>query len=166
MKNHLVIVLGTTLLLIGCATNTKNQYDGPGPFDKAADALAQFTDALVEADEFGKNILLIFGANWCSDSRATVKLFETNSIISSMINESFVMERIDVGPKKSGRNAEFVDRFHATIDQGIPVLVVLDGSGQLLNDTRRERLADDDHKHPERIVEFLRRYQPEGGGAP
>jgi protein disulfide-isomerase len=165
MKSQLALLFALSLLVAGCAT-AKKPYDGPGPFDKTADAPTQVTNALVEAGSFDKNVLLIFGANWCSDSRATVKLFETNSLISSIVSESYVIERIDVGPKQSGRNADLVERYHATIDQGIPVLVVLDDSGQLLNDTREERLADDDHKHPERIVEFLHRHEPKGGGTP
>ena len=70
------------------------------------------------------------------------------------------MTRIDVGPKGSGRNDELVARYHATIQKGIPVLVVLDGSGRLLNDTRQSRLRDSDHKHPERISDFLQKHAP------
>lgn len=158
MKVQFFLLLGIALLAMGCAS-TKEQYDGPGPFDKSADAKSQISNAIVEANEFDKNVLLVFGANWCSDSRSTIKLFETNAVISTILKESYVVERIDVGPKKSGRNQDLVEQYHATTKEGIPVLVVLDETGRLLNDTRKERLADEDHKHPELIVKFLEDYQ-------
>lgn len=164
MKNKWMLSVAVAFLAVGCATI--RPYDGPGPFDKSADAKSQVSHAIVEAHEFNKNVLLVFGANWCSDSRATVKLFETNSLISTLLKDSYVLERIDVGPKNSGRNADLVEQYHATIDQGIPVLVVLNDSGRPLNDTRRERLADEDHKHPERIVEFLERFSPTKDSSP
>ena len=86
---------------------------------------------------------------------------ETNAAIATILSESFAVEIIDVGPRHSGRNAEWVEQYHATVEEGIPVLVVLDHSGRLLNDTRVERLDDEDHKYPERIIEFLEKHSPQ-----
>ena len=70
------------------------------------------------------------------------------------------MTMVDVGPKKDWRNLDLVNRYHATIEQGIPVLVVLDETGNVLNDSREERLLDSDHQHPERVLGFLRKHAP------
>jgi thiol-disulfide isomerase/thioredoxin len=128
MKHRIFSLFTVACLVAGCATT--KQYDGPGPFDESADAGSQVTHAIVEANEFDKNVLLVFGANWCSDSRATINLFETNSTLSTLLSDSFVVERIDVGPRGSGRNAALVGQYHAATDEGIPVLVVLDKSGR------------------------------------
>ena len=158
MKNHSLAAGILLVVLTGCVHTSKQ--GASGPFNPGADARAQVTNAMVEAREFDKNVLLVFGANWCSDSRATLKLFETNPAIARVLDSSFVVEKIDVGPKGITLNPELVNQYHATVERGIPVLVVLDKSGRLLNDTRVERLADEDHKRPELILEFLEKYSP------
>lgn len=157
--NHRIFIWALApLIAAGCATS--NQYDGPGPFDKSADARSQVTSAIAEAHELDRNVLLVFGANWCSDSLATIQLFETDPAISKRLSTSFVVEKIDVGPNDESRNADLIEQYRAATFEGIPVLVVLSPSGELLNNTRQERLADDDHTHPELILQFLERYSP------
>ena len=158
MKSCSILLLALWVLITGCATAPP--YDGPGPFDKTADANAQLTRSLSNAQNSGKHVLLVYGANWCSDSTKTVALLQSHPDLSRILRESYVVTRIDVGPKGSGRNDGLVARYHATIKKGIPVLVVLDGSGRLLNDTRQSRLRDSDHKHPERIAGFLQKHAP------
>lgn len=148
------------LLVLITACSTAPPYDGPGAFDKTADAKAQVSRNLSSAQKSKKHILLIYGANWCSDSTKTVALLQSDPEISRIIRDSYLVTRIDVGPKGSGRNADLVAKYHATIHKGIPVLVVLDSSGSLLNDTRQTRLRDSDHKRPKRIADFLRKHAP------
>ena len=158
MKTHLSIPTLLWLLLASCSTTPP--YDGPGPFDKTAAAQDEIQESLEGARKNGKHVLLVYGANWCSDSTRMVTVLQSDPRIAEVLRQSYVVTRIDVGPRGSGRNADLVARYHATIDKGIPVLVVLDSSGRLLNDTRQERLRDSDHKHPERIVTFLQKHAP------
>ncbi|NWK54171.1 thioredoxin family protein [Verrucomicrobiaceae bacterium N1E253] len=158
MKYCSVFTLLLLVLISACATAP--QYDGPGAFDKTADAKAQVSRSLSSAKKSGKHVLLIYGANWCSDSTRTVALLQSDPEISRILRDSYLVTRIDVGPSDSGRNADLVARYHATINKGIPVFVVLDGSGRLLNDTRQTRLRDSDHKRPERIADFLKQHAP------
>jgi len=158
MKNHWSALVILTSLLAGCAHTPKR--GATGPFDEAADARSQVTNAIAEARQLNRNVLLIFGANWCSDSRATIKLFETNAAIAKRLNSSFVVVTIDVGSEGETRNADLVEQYHAATYEGIPVLVILDHSGKPLNDTRLDRLTDDVYQRPERISEFLDNYSP------
>ncbi len=164
MKNPWSALIVLVSLLAGCVHAPAP--DGPGPFDEAADARSQVTNAIAEAHTLDRNVLLVFGANWCSDSRATLKLFETDPSISKLLDASFVVERIDVGPKYEDRNDDLVEQYHAATYEGIPVLVVLGPSGELLNDTRQERLADDDHERPGLILQFLEKHSPVHRGVP
>jgi len=45
--------------------------DEPRPYDAEADAEVDINHTLVAAKEEGKLAMLLFGANWCHDSRAT-----------------------------------------------------------------------------------------------
>lgn len=154
-------ILLLLVLITACSTSpTTPPYDGPGVFDKTANAKAQASRSLSSAQKSGKHVLFVYGANWCSDSTRTVALLQSNPEISRILRDSYLVTRIDVGPKGSGRNADLVAKYHATIDKGIPVLVVLDSSGRLLNDTRQTRLRDSDHKYPQRIADFLKQHAP------
>lgn len=158
MKYSSILLLSFLILINACSTAPP--YDGPGPFDKTADAKAQVGHSLSTARKNGKHVLLVYGANWCSDSTKTVALLQSDPEISRILRDSYLVTRIDVGPKGCGRNDDLVARYHASIKRGIPVLVVLDGSGRLLNDTRQTRLRDSDHKHPDRIAGFLKMHAP------
>ena len=158
MKYCSILLISLLILITSCATAPP--YDGPGVFDQTTDAKAQISRSLSSAQKSGKHVLLIYGANWCSDSTQTVALLQSDPEISRILRDSYLVTRIDVGPSDSGRNADLVARYHATIKQGIPVLVVLDGSGRLLNDTRQTRLRDSDHQHPDRIANFLQQHAP------
>lgn len=151
-------ILLLLVLITSCATAPP--YDGPGPFDKTTDAKVQVSRSLSSAQKSGKHVLLVYGANWCSDSTRTVALLQSDPEIARILRNSYLVTRIDVGPKGSGRNSDLVAQYHATIDKGIPVLVVLDDTGSLLNDTRKTRLQDSDHEHPERIADFLKQHAP------
>lgn len=154
-------ILLLLVLISACATApTAPPYDGPGAFDKTVDAKVQVSRSLSSAQKCGKHVLLIYGANWCADSTQMVALLQSDPEISRILRDSYLVTRIDVGPSGSGRNGDLVARYHATIKQGIPVLVVLDRSGRLLNDTRQTRLRDSDHKHPDRIATFLQQHAP------
>lgn len=158
MKRYFLILTILGGFLASCAST--QPVDGPGPFDKTMDAQAEVRRSLSSARASGKNVLLVYGANWCSDSIRMVNLLNSDPRIVEVLHDSYVVTRIDVGPKGSGRNADLVQRYHATIEKGIPVLVALDGNGRLLNDTRRARLRDSDHKYPERVLGFLRQHAP------
>lgn len=158
MKYCSIFLFSLLVLITSCATAPP--YDGPGVFDKTADAKAQVSRSLSSAQKSGKHVLLIYGANWCSDSTQTVALLRSDPEISRILRDSYLVTRIDVGPSDSGRNGDLVARYHATIKKGIPVLVVLDGTGRLLNDTRQTRLRDSDHEHPDRIADFLQQHAP------
>ena len=50
--------------------------DEPRPYDAEADAEVDINHTLVAAKEEGKLAMLLFGANWCHDSRALAAHFE------------------------------------------------------------------------------------------
>jgi hypothetical protein len=104
-------------------------------------------------------VLLNLGANWCSDSQAMFRLLSTNAEIQRFISEHYVFDMIDVNKHGLGaRNARLVARLGNPIDAGIPVLLVLDENGAVLNNNPAERLADSDHAHPTVVLAYLRKW--------
>lgn len=153
---HLALLL--PLLLTACATT--KPVPAYQPFDEAAIGEELIRNARAASRQDHKRVLLVFGANWCSDSRSTMALFTTNGPVASAIAGSYVVTAIDVGPRggQPRKNQPLIDQYGAAVETGIPVLVVLDEQGRPLNDTKKERLADSDHKHPEKIEAFLKQW--------
>ena len=127
-----------------------------GPYDEAASGEELVRAARERAAGSERRVLLVFGANWCSDCRAMDALFQSDAAIAARLREGFEVVKLDVGRDEVPRkNAGLITRYGAAVETGIPVLVVVDSDGTLLNDTRQERLADSDHRDPAKVLAFL-----------
>lgn len=157
MKPPLIALL-TGLCLTGCGTPGGGE-SAVGPYDETAAGDELVRTALKHAAQSDQRVLLVFGANWCADCRAMDALFQADAAIAARLRDSFVLVKLDVGRDEEPRkNARLIARFGAAVETGIPVLVVLAADGTPLNDTRRERLADSDHRDPARVLAFLSRW--------
>lgn len=147
------------LLIAGCAA--PRGRTPAEPYDEAASGDRLVSDALAQAHASGKRVLLVFGANWCSDCRALDALFQSDPAIARRLRESYVVVKLDVGREAEPRkHAHLIGRFGAAVETGIPVLVVADANGRTLNDTHRERLADSAHQRPAAVLDFLDQWRP------
>jgi len=105
--------------------------DNPRPYDEKADARAAVAAAI--ADNPGrKRILLTFGANWCSDSRALEAHYRSAGL-SPLLTREFKVVHIDVGVRDVlDRNTDLVQQYGNPTDKGIPSVVLLDADGKML----------------------------------
>ena len=162
MKIVCAAVLFVGLVAIGTAAGDATPTTGP--YDETAIGCRWSSagrDALKRAAKEGRHVLLVFGANWCSDCRALDALLKSDKAIAVELAAHFVIAKIDVGKGPDAlRNETLVKRFDVAVDTGIPVLVVVDANGRLLNNTKKERLADTDHQHPAKVLAFLKKWAP------
>jgi thioredoxin 1 len=119
-----VAMIAVLALLAGCA------HSGPdySPYDDKADAGAAIAGLLANK-ESARRILLVFGANWCSDSRALEQRMQEPRLAQLLAREFRVLH-IDVG--MSNRNLDITRRYGNPIDKGIPSVVLLSPSGDRL----------------------------------
>jgi hypothetical protein len=158
--NKLLRLLGCLALLSlagpGCARMTKEK---PPIYDERADGERQLATALVEARRTNQRVLLNLGANWCSDSQGMFALFNTNREIARVIEENYVFDMIDVNKRGlSARNSALLERLGEPVNRGIPVILILDAEGKVLNNDPAERLADTAHQHPAMVLAYLRKW--------
>lgn len=100
------------------------------PFDEKADAAAQIDAALGRARSRGHDTILIFGANWCHDSRALAGWFATPRF-KAMLDTRYQLVWIDVGMKD--RHIDLARRFGLDGIEGTPTVLIVDQSGAPLN---------------------------------
>ncbi len=128
------------LLLCGAAElGTKPSPQGMKPYDEAADAHADISSATARAATEKKDILLIFGANWCVDCRE-LSANMVKSPLADLIERRYVVVRVDVG--NWNRNLDIVQAWGDPIAKGIPGVVVFDPKGSLLYITKAGEVSN------------------------
>lgn len=102
----------------------------PRPYDAQADAEMDINHTLLAAKEEGKLGLLVFGANWCHDSRALAAHFEKPRF-ESLLRSHYKMTYVDVGQKN--RNIDLARKFGVDDIVGTPTVFVTDSEGNVQN---------------------------------
>ena len=131
------------LALTACAASTKTEAvaeethkaihhaeNEPRPYDAEADAEVDINHTLVAAKEEGKLGLLVFGANWCHDSRALAAHFEKPRF-ETLLRSHYKMIYVDVGQKN--RNIELAQDFGVDDIVGTPTVFITNSEGKVLN---------------------------------
>jgi thioredoxin 1 len=140
------------LLLLLAASFSTLAVAGPWAYDEKADAAGDIQHALAAARVDHKNVLLIFGANWCSDCRALDKAMHGSS--QHLIDAGFELVKIDVG--NFDKNLYLANRYGNPIAKGIPALVLLGTDNQVVYSTREGELANAGQMSEQSIYDFLK----------
>jgi thioredoxin 1 len=121
------------------------------PYDEKADASADLRHAITAARAEHKNVLVVFGANWCTDCRELDKAMHGRS--QSLITDRFDVVKIDVG--NFDKNLDIAQRYGNPIKKGIPAVVVLSPRDQVLYATQGGELANARRMGDDGIYDFL-----------
>ena len=141
------IILLLSLLLAGCSAGAAGQHaeaqfkphaedhhgkahNEPTPYDETANAAQDIEAALAAAKAENKKALLVFGANWCHDSRALAAHFEKPRF-QTLIQENYKLAYIDVGQKN--RNIDQAQNFGVDSIVGSPTVFITLPDGTVLN---------------------------------
>ncbi|MBS0254311.1 MAG: thioredoxin family protein [Proteobacteria bacterium] len=102
------------------------------PFD--ANARAEIEGAMAEAKAGGRLPVLVFGADWCGDSRALAAIL-TSEMWQGEFGGRYRVVFIDVDhpTKDHGRNEDLIARFGIAKMTGTPEMLVIGRDGQPLN---------------------------------
>jgi thioredoxin 1 len=123
-----------------------------------ADAHAEIKEAEEKAAAEHKRVLLVFGANWCYDCHVLDLAFHRSDFASVMAGYEVVHVDLGVDEKK---NADVVKQFNATLDKGIPTLVVAESDGKVVMSQKNGEFEDARSMTPEAVLEFLNKWKPE-----
>jgi protein disulfide-isomerase len=140
------------LLLLAAASFATLAMAAPWPYDEKADAAGDIQQAIAAARVHHKHVLLIFGANWCSDCRALDQAMHGSS--QQLIDARFAVVKIDVG--NFDKNLYLAKRYGNPIAKGIPALVLLGADAQVLYATSNGELANAGQMTEQSIYDFLK----------
>lgn len=151
------------LLLLATALFAEPEYPKSGPdiYDPQADGVELIAKAVTEAQSAKKHVLLDFGANWCPWCHKLHTLFTTNKAVAAALERDYVVVMIDVNMRKGvKRNANVNERYGNPINEGLPVLVVLDSEGIPLVTQETGALENGPDHDPAKVLAFLAKWAP------
>lgn len=122
--------------LSGCTTTAAPAGEHPEAraFDAAINADAAVDAALARSQARGTRVLLVFGANWCHDSRALAGWLSTPRF-AALLDARFETVFINVGMPQTddGHNLHLASRFGLETMSGTPALLVVRPDGSSVN---------------------------------
>ena len=156
-KKVLWLVLAAALVLLAAMLPAANQGKyGPDIYDPGADVKAQITDAVKTAGLENRNIMLMFGGNWCPWCHRLHALFVADRQIKKILAERYIVLLVDVGEKPDQPlNRDLVDLYRVK-DFGYPSLAVLDKAGKLICTQSTGVLEKDKGHDPAKVLAFLK----------
>jgi thiol:disulfide interchange protein len=143
---------------MGCATTAP--HHPPSVFSRVSDPETEIASALEIARNSGRRVLLVFGADWCRDSRRMCRRLTHDEALSRLIADEFVVVTVDVGERDGPRwDSELVRRYGRPFaGRGIPAMVVLGPDGEPLFSPAMNPLRDSDHRRPRKVQRFLEQW--------
>ncbi len=104
------------------------QAAGKAPvYDELADATRDVAAAVAQATAEKKQVLLVFGANWCGSCRALNE--EMNAAdFGSLLAEKYVVVKVDVARFK--KNTDVAEKYGVSIGRGIPAAGIVSTEGK------------------------------------
>lgn len=156
----------TGLASLALAGGAWAQHESSAPhYPQDADASAVIDAALSQARDEDKQALIVFGADWCHDSRGLAQTLDENERLSTLIADHYVLVRVDVGQRH--RNQDQLQRFGLEGTFGTPTLVIAEGDGQAVNGLTAHDWRTAHDAAPSDIAAYLSRYaQAEWDGSP
>jgi thioredoxin-related protein len=156
-KKILWLVLAAALVLLAAVLPAANQTENrPEIYDPGADVKAQIAAAVKSAGIENRNIILMFGGNWCPWCHRLHALFMDDAKIKKILAERYILLLVDVGEKPGQPlNRDLVDLYRVK-DFGYPALAVLDKQGHLLCTQSTGVLEKDKGHDPARVLAFLK----------
>jgi len=134
------------------------------PFSTSKDIYAAGHDAHTDvqlaigrAARSGKNLLVVFGANWCYDCHVLDLAFEKGEV-AEIVRQNFEVVHVDIG--QGEKNQDLMQQYGVPMQRGIPAIAVLDGKGTLLTSQRSGEFAPARRLGPEDLEAFLLKWKP------
>ena len=150
-----LLTLAAAFALSVLAAPARAQAPPETLYDPNADARAAINTALVQARADHKLVLLDFGADWCVDCWILERHFH-DAAVQPYLRDHFHVVMIDVG--QFDRNLPIVNKYGKPIEGGVPAVVVLSPTGQVLASTRDGSMEGARRMTPADVRRFLEQW--------
>lgn len=127
-------------------------------FDEHTSGKTLVEAGLKQAKAENKDVILLFGANWCPFCRQLHGLIENDPAVHSLVQKRFVVVPLDVGTSAHNRNVSLIDKYGSNVfTDGTPSVVVLNADGRRLAPTKDNPWSAKNPIEASRVIGFLER---------
>jgi len=133
-------------------TSTSKVIYAPG-----LDAHTEIKQAVALASKQHKNVLIVFGANWCYDCHVLDLAFHRPDV-ETVLQKSYEVVHVDVG--EGNKNQDLMEQYQVPIKKGIPAIAVLDSDGKLLYSQKGGEFEKARALAPEDVLALLNKWKP------
>jgi len=123
-------------------------------YDESADAPAQVAQALAKAKADNKQVMIVFGANWCGDCKMLDGEFKKPAM-KALLDANYVIVKVDVN--RFNKNLDVVKPYGEVIKKGIPSIVIATPANKLVYATNGGELADARKMGEAGVAEFFQK---------
>lgn len=124
------------------------------------DAHADIAQALARARHAHKNVLLVFGADWCYDCHVLDKAFRRPDV-ASILNSNYELVDIDIG--NGDKNSDVAQQYEVPLNRGVPAVAILDADGKLIFSQKGGEWERARGLGPQDLIAFLDKWKPKRG---
>ncbi len=132
----------------------------PDLYPDPAEAKKDLDSAIAAASKDHKNVLVVFGGNWCYDCHVLDATFHSPAI-APLVNANYHVVHINIGSYDV--NLDIAERLQTPLKKGVPVIAVLDSKGQVLTSQKNGEFESAGRIGPSDVSDFLKRWKPTQG---
>ena len=132
-------MFGALLGMLACLAQAPAVAADAGPYDEQAQPANDLMQAMRQAREQQRRVLLVFGANWCTDCRKLDTEIKTGALATQLARD-FIVVKVDVG--RFDHNLDFVNLYPKVIAKGIPSIAVVTARNEIVHVAQGGELAD------------------------
>lgn len=135
-------------------------------YDESINPLFQLEDAIDDADQDGKYVLVQLGGNWCKWCIRLAKFIENDPELKETVNAYFEYIHVNYNPRdveadnKKEIYSQLLQRLGNPTRFGFPVLIVLDGEGKVIHTQDSALLESGDSYDKDKVLRFLNMWKP------
>ena len=126
-------------------------------YPDAAQAPADLRNALTQAAEEKKHVLVDFGGNWCPDC-LVLDIYLHNPSNLALLERNYALVHVNIG--RYDQNQNLAAQYNIPLSKGVPALAVLDSSGKPLYVQRNGEFEAMGRMDPDAVTGFLDRWKP------
>jgi thioredoxin-related protein len=127
-------------------------------YKPAANAEKEIKEAVEQAKDQGKHVLIQIGGNWCIWCARFNDFVTTDKSIDSLVQKNYIVYHLNYS--KENYNSKLLKQYEYPQRFGFPVFLVLDGKGKLLHTQTSWYLESGKSYDKEKVVAFFNDWGP------
>lgn len=155
-------MISLALIALISAFSVNAQSDLKKVYDENADQLEQISQAVKAAGTEGKHVICQVGGNWCKWCLMFAQFITSDEEISKMISDNYKYIHVNYNPRtpKDERAKKMLERLGNPERFGFPVLVVLDGKGNVIHTQDSSFLEEGNGYDKTKVMRFFSNWTP------